>query len=70
MPGAADVELSYRRTSRAQELLGLPHPSRQCSRSKTRKEETPAKTRWLVLMITETDSGAVVGMRAPGRQRR
>ena len=28
-----------------------------------------AKTRWLVLMVTETETDAVVGMRAPGRPR-
>ena len=64
------MEMRYCGTSRAQELLGLAHPSRQWNRSKTRKEETVAKTRWLVLMVTETESDAVVGMRAPGRPRR
>ena len=70
MPGAPDMDLRYYSTSRAQELLGLAHPSRQWSRSKTRKEEMVAKTRWPVGMVTETKSDAVVGMRAPGRPRR
>ena len=70
MPGAPDMELRYCSTSRVQELLGLAHPSRQWSRSKTRKEEPVAKIRWLVLIVTETESDAVVGMRAPGRPRR
>ena len=70
MPAAPDMEWRYCSTSRAQELLGLAHPSRQWSRSKTRKAETVAKARWLVLMVTETESGAVDGMRAPGRPRR
>ena len=70
MPGAPDMELRYCKTSRAQELLGLAHPSRQWSKSKTRKEETVAKTRWLVVMVSETESDAVVGMRAPARPRR
>ena len=68
MPGAPDMELRYCSTSRAQELLGLAHPSRQWS--KTRKAETVAKGRWMVLIVTETESDAVVGMRAPGRPRR
>ena len=68
MPGAPDVELRYCSTLRAQELLGLAHPSRQWS--KTRGAETMAEARWLVLMVTETESDAVVGMRAPGRPRR
>ena len=70
MPGAPDMELRYCSTSRALGLLGLAHPSRHWSRSKTRKEETVAKMRWLVLMVTETESDTVVGMRAPGRSRR
>ena len=70
MPGAPDMELRYGSTSRAQELMGLVHPSGQWSWSKTRKEEPVAKTRWLVLFVTETESDAVVGMRAPGRPRR
>ena len=64
MPSALDMELRYCSTSCAQELLGLAHPSRLWS--KTRKAETVAKARWLVLMVTETESDAVVGMRAPG----
>ena len=68
MPGAPDMELRYCSTSRAQELMGLAHPTRQWS--KTRKAETVAKARWLVLMVTETESDAVVGMRVPGRPRR
>ena len=52
MPGAPDMELRYCSTSRAQELLGLAHPSRQWSSSKTRKEELVAKTWWLVLIVT------------------
>ena len=43
MPGAPDMELRYCSTSRAQELLGLAHPSRQWS--KTGKAETVAKAR-------------------------
>ena len=70
MPCALDMELRYCSTSGAQELLGLAHPSRQWSRSKTRKEEPVAKTRWLVLIVTETESDVVVGMRASGRPRR
>ena len=70
IPGAPDMELRYCSTSRAQELLGLPHPSRQWSRIKTRKGDMVAKTRWLVLMATETESDAVVGMRALGQPRR
>ena len=70
MSGAPDMELRYCSTSRAQELLGLVHPRRQWSRSKTHKEEPVAKTRWLVLMVTETESDAVVGMRALWRPRR
>ena len=70
MPNAPDMELRYCSTSRAQELLGLAHPSRHWSRSKTRKAETVAKARWLVLMVTETESDAVDGMRAPRRPRR
>ena len=68
MPRAPDMELRYCSTSRAQELLGLAHPSWQWS--KTRKAETVVKARWLVLMVTETESDAVVGMRGPGRPRR
>ena len=68
MPGAPDMESRYCSTSRAQELLGLAHQSRQWS--KTRKAETVAKAQWLVLMVTETESDAVVCMRAPGRPRR
>ena len=42
-------------------------------KSAVEQEQDPeevAKTRWLVLMVTETESDAVVGMRAPGRPRR
>ena len=70
MRDAPEMELRYCGTSRAQELLGLAHPSRQWSRSMTRKEEPVAKTWWLVLIVTETETDAVVGMRAPGRPRR
>ena len=70
MPGASDMESRYCGTWRAPELLGLARPSRQWSTSKTRKEETVAKTWWLVLMVTGTESDGVVGMRAPGQPRR
>ena len=70
MPGAPGMELRYYSTLRAQKLLGLAHPSRQWSTSRTRKEEPVVKTRWLVLVVTEPGSDAVVGMMAPGRPRK
>ena len=70
MPGVPDMELRYCTRSRAHELLGLAHPSRQWSGSKTRKEEPVAKSWWLVPMVTETESDAVVSMRAPRQPRR
>ena len=69
MLGTPNMELRYCSTSRAQELLellGLAHPSRQWNTSTTRKEGTVGKMRWLPLMVTDTESDVVFGMRAPG----
>ena len=70
LPDAPDMELRYRSTSRAQQLLGLAHPIGQLSRSMTRKEEPVVKSRCLVLIVRESKSAAVVDMRAPGRPRK
>ena len=67
MPGAPGMELRYCSTSPAQELLGLAHTSRQWRRTKTRKQAPVAKTRRLVLIVTQTESDTVVGMRVPRR---
>ena len=50
------MELRYCSTSQVQELLGLVHHSRQWSTSKSRKEQPVVKSRWVVLIVTETES--------------
>ena len=67
-PTDADVELRYCSTYRVQELLGLLHPSPKWSRS--RKEQPVLRSRWVVLLVTETESDAALYMRPLGRPRK
>ena len=67
-PMNTDIELRYCETSQVQELLGLVHPSRKWSRS--RMEPPVFRSRWVVLLVTETESNAALYMRPPGRPRK
>ena len=67
-PADANIKLRYCSISRVQVLLGLVHPSRKWSRS--RKEQPVLLTRWVVLLVTETESDAALSMRPPGRPKK
>ena len=68
MPADAEIRLRYCSTSRAQELLALVQPSHQWSSRKTGKVQAAAMSRWLVLIVTETGTDMVVGLRNLGDQ--
>ena len=53
-PADADIELRYCGTSQVQELLGFLHPNHKWGRS--RKEQPMLRSRWLVLLVKETES--------------
>ena len=65
-PTEADMELRYCSTFRVQEVLSLVHPSRKWSRSRSPKEQPVVKSRWVVPIVTETESDTALYMRAPG----
>ena len=65
-PTEADMELRYCSTSWVQEPLGLVHPSRKWSRSRSWKEQPVVKSRWVVLIVTELESDGALYVRACG----
>ena len=67
-PTDAGVELRCCSTSRVQEPLGLVHPSRK--RGRSRKEQPVLRSRWVVLLVTETESDAALYMRPPRQPRK
>ena len=71
MPADSDIELRYCSTSQAQELLALVQPSHQWSSRKTGKVQLAPLSRWLVLIVTdtETDTVGACGKALPSRAR-
>ena len=67
-PTDAGIELRYCSTCPVQDLLGWVRPT--CKWSRSRKQQAVRKSPCVVMLVTETESEAVVYVRPPGRSRR